>query len=93
MLKIQSVATDQLKPNPHAVRTHPKDPIDALAKSIQTFGFVVPIIANPKKEILLGTARLMAAGKLGLKAVPVILLDNLSPALQRGLALADNKIA
>ena len=67
MLKIQSIATDQLKPNPHAVRTHATHQIDDLAKSIQTFGFVVPIVANRKKEILLGTARLMAAGKIGLK--------------------------
>jgi DNA modification methylase len=93
MLKIQWIETDQLKPNPHNVRTHPKHQIDDLAKSIQTFGFVVPIVANHKKEILLGTARWLAAGKLGMKTVPVIVLDDLSAALQRGLALADNKIA
>lgn len=93
MSKIQWIDTDQLKPNPYKVRTHPKDQIDEVAESIKTFGFVVPIVADQKKVIILGTARYLAAVKRRLQRVPVLILEDISDAKARALAIADNKIA
>ena len=43
--------------------------------------------------ILAGHARLLAAEKLGMKEVPIILLRHLSPAQRRALVIADNQLA
>lgn len=43
--------------------------------------------------IIAGHGRLLAARKLGLKEVPVIVLDHLSEAQKRAYLIADNKLA
>ena len=44
-------------------------------------------------DIIAGHARLLAAEKLGMKDVPIILLKHLSPAKRRALIIADNQLA
>jgi len=61
--------------------------------SVSTFGFVSPIIANSKGEIIAGHGRYLAAKELGLASVPVIILDGITDEQARALRLADNKIA
>jgi hypothetical protein len=43
--------------------------------------------------IIAGHARLLAARKLGMAEVPVIVLDHLTESQRRALVLADNKLA
>jgi hypothetical protein len=43
--------------------------------------------------IIAGHARLLAARKLGIEEVPVIVLAHLTPAQKRALVIADNKLA
>jgi len=57
------------------------------------FGFTNPILAGSDKVIVAGHGRLLAAQKLGLSQVPVVVLDHLSPAQRKALIIADNKIA
>ncbi len=49
--------------------------VDAVAKSIQEFGFRSPIIVDKNKVIIAGHTRLKASLKLGLKEVPVIVMS------------------
>jgi DNA modification methylase len=57
------------------------------------FGFTNPLLVTEDGELIAGEGRYKAAQLLGLAKVPVIVLAGLSPARQRALAIADNKIA
>ncbi len=67
--------------------------IDAVASSIKNFGFKVPIVVDKDCEIVTGHTRLLAAKKLGMDQVPVIVADDLSEAEIKAFRLADNKVA
>lgn len=67
--------------------------VDAVAASIQHFGFKVPIIIDKDKIIVAGHTRLKAARKLGLKTVPCIVADDLTPEQIKAFRVADNKTA
>lgn len=60
---------------PRNKRKHPPASIEAIQKSIERFGFVNPIIAKPDGEIIAGEGRYRAAKRIGLKEVPVIVVD------------------
>lgn len=65
--------------------------VDFVANSIKEFGFKVPIVIDSKNEIIAGHTRLKAALKLGLKEVPCIIADDLTPEQIKAFRLADNK--
>lgn len=92
--KIQLKPATWLKPYDRNARTHSASQLDQIAASIAEFGFVNPILAKSDGSIIAGHGRLEAATtRLGLKEVPVIILDHLTDAQARLLVLADNKIA
>ena len=67
--------------------------VDAVASSIENFGFKVPIVIDSGNEIVAGHTRLKAAKKLGLEEVPCIIADDLTPEQIKAFRLADNKVA
>ena len=69
------------------------DAVDAVALSISSFGFKVPIIIDSNNVIVAGHTRLKAAQKLGLSTVPVIRADDLTEEQVRAFRLADNKVS
>src|SRR5260370_16910472 len=60
---------------------------------MREFGWANSILMRPDRVVIAGHARLLAAGKLGLREVPVIELSGLSEAQCRALAIADNQLA
>jgi DNA modification methylase len=64
-----------------------------IAASIAEFGWANPILAGADGIIIAGHARLLAARKLGMTEVPVIVLDHLSETQRRALVIADNRLA
>lgn len=74
-------------------RTHSREQITQIAKSIAKFGFVNPILMGPDNVIIAGAGRLLAARQLGMTEVPVIVLDHLTDAQRRALVIADNQLA
>lgn len=66
--------------------------VDAVMASIKEFKFRVPIIIDKDGVIVAGHTRLKAAQKLGLKTVPCIVADDLTPEQIRAFRLADNKV-
>ena len=67
--------------------------VDYVAKSIEQFGFKVPIVIDKNNVIVAGHTRYKAAKKLGLKTVPCIIADDLADEQIKAFRLADNKTA
>lgn len=67
--------------------------VDAVAASIQEFGFKVPIVLDSDGVIVAGHTRWKAALKLQLETVPCVVADDLSPEQIKAFRLADNKVA
>jgi DNA modification methylase len=84
---------DRLIPYARNPRTHSDAQIAQIAASIKAFGFNNPILVDSKAGIIAGHGRLLAARKLGLEEVPVIVLDHLTDAQKRAYIIADNQLA
>ena len=67
--------------------------VDAVARSIQQFGFRQPVVLDEHDVIIVGDTRYKAACKLGLTEVPVHVATGLTPAQAQAYRLADNKTA
>lgn len=92
-LQIKHLPVETLIPYARNARTHSDEQVSQIAGSITEFGFVNPILIGEDSVIIAGHGRLMAAQRLGLPTVPVIMLAHLSETQRRALVLADNKIA
>lgn len=66
--------------------------VDSVENSIKEFGFQVPIIVDAESVIICGHTRLMAAQRLGLSKVPVIVADDLTDDQVRAFRIADNRL-
>lgn len=91
-LKIEYLKLNELKPYAKNPRLN-DGAVDACAKSIQEYGFKVPIIISKDKTIIAGHTRLKAAKKLGLETVPCILADDLTEEQANAFRIADNKVS
>lgn len=67
--------------------------VPMLAKSINDFGFLVPIVLDKDNVIAAGHTRYLASLELGLTEVPVIKASDLTPKQIKAFRLADNKVA
>lgn len=84
---------DKLIPWARNPRTHSDAQVAQIAASIDEFGFNNPILVDTKAGIIAGHGRLLAARKLNLREVPVIVLDHLSESQKRAYIIADNQLA
>src|SRR5258708_39335372 len=84
---------DKLIPYARNPRTHSDAQVAQIAASIVEFGFNNPILVDSKAGIIAGHGRLLAARKLQLTEVPVIVLDHLTEAQKRAYIIADNQLA
>lgn len=70
--KVERVAISLLLPYARNARTHSDEQIEQLAAAIREWGFTMPVLVDPGYEIIAGHGRIMAAARLGLKEVPVM---------------------
>jgi len=84
---------EKLIPYARNARTHSAEQIAQIAASIAEFRWTNPILAGADGIVIAGHARLLAARKLGMTEVPVIVLDHLTESQRRALVLADNQLA
>ena len=79
------------------VRPYEKNPrandsaVDAVARSIEQFGFRQPIVVDTDGVIVVGHTRWKAAAKLGLTEVPVHVAREMTPEQAKAYRIADNK--
>ena len=88
--KVTYMDADSLVPYANNPRLN-DNAVDAVAASIKESGFKVPIVVDGENVIINGHTRLKAAHKLGMKQVPVIAADDLTPEQVKAFRLADNK--
>lgn len=84
---------NELKPYERNARTHSKEQVDQIVKSIQEYGFTNPLLIDEKNNIIAGHGRLEASKKLNYIEVPCIVLKGLTEAQKRAYIIADNKMA
>jgi DNA modification methylase len=84
---------ERLIPHARNARTHSEEQVAQIAGSIAEFGFVNPVLVGDDGVMVAGHGRVLAARKLGLTEVPVIVLSHLTPTQRRALMIADNQIA
>lgn len=91
-MDVIDLATDCLIPYSFNNVKHPEEQINRIANSIKEFGFNVPLVVNKDNVVIAGHGRLEAAKKLGLKSVPVVMKDKLTPAQEKAYRILDNKL-
>jgi ParB-like chromosome segregation protein Spo0J len=89
-VKIEEWDIEKVKPYPGNPRRNDKA-VEAVAKSIQAYGWRQPIVVDSAGVVICGHTRLKAAQLLKLKTVPVHVAADLTPQQARAYRLADNK--
>jgi DNA modification methylase len=93
LLKIEYLPIQGLRPNPNNSRIHPQKQIDKLARAIDEFGFLIPVLIDEQNKLLAGHARIEAAEVCGLSAIPCVRTSHLSEAQKRAFTIVDNRLA
>ena len=89
-MRVESRPIADVRPYAGNPRKIPKRAVDAVAASIEQYGFRQPIVVDSEGVIVVGHTRLQAAQALGLEAVPVHVAD-LTPEQARAYRLADHR--
>ena len=82
----------ELKPYENNPRLN-EDAVPYVKKSIEEFGFKVPIVIDKDNVIVTGHTRYKASKELKLKEVPCIVADDLTDEQIKAFRLADNKVS
>lgn len=92
-MTIEEVKIADIKPYERNQKKHPESQVKNIAKSIEKYGFVQPIVIDKNNEIIIGHGRYMAGGDiLGMKTVPCVRAENLTEQQIRELRILDNKL-
>lgn len=92
-MEIITLDINKLKPYEKNAKTHPKEQIEQIKKSIEQFGMNDPIAIWGEDNIIVeGHGRLEALKQLNYKEVPCIRLDHLSDEERKAYTLAHNKL-
>ena len=81
----------EIQPYKKNAKKHDARQIKNVAESIKQYGFVQPIVIDKDGIIVIGHCRALAAKKLGIKEVPCVCVDDLTPEQVDALRLVDNK--
>jgi DNA modification methylase len=82
-----------LIPYARNARTHSDEQVAQIAASIREWGWTMPVLVDEAGTIVAGHGRVLAAQRLGLPEVPVMVATGWSEAKRRAYVIADNKLA
>jgi ParB-like chromosome segregation protein Spo0J len=91
--KVEQRSIESLIPYARNSRTHSDAQVAQIAASIKEWGWTTPILVDQQGGVIAGHGRLMAARKLGMAEVPVIVAKGWTEAQKRAYVIADNKLA
>ena len=92
-MKIEIADINSIKPYENNPRKLSEKAIEKVAMSLKEYGFRQPIVVDKDRIIVAGHTRFRASKKLGLKQVPVSIIDNLTPEQINAYRIADNRTA
>ena len=92
-VSFETVPLASIKLNPNNAREHSRKQLAKLARSIEKFGFITPVVVDEAGELLCGHARVLAAREVNIQAIPAVRACHLSEAEKRAFVLADNRLA
>ena len=90
-MNIESRLLADIVPYAKNAKKHDNRQINNVAESIKQYGFVQPIVIDRDGVIVIGHCRALAAKKLGMKEVPCVCVDDLTPEQVNALRIVDNK--
>lgn len=90
--KIERWPTHKLLAYQRNARTHSEEQVEQIANSMKEFGWTVPILVDEAGIIIAGHGRTLAAAKLGISDVPVMVAKGWTEAQKMAYRLADNKL-
>ena len=90
---VERRSVDSLIPYARNARTHSDEQVAQLAASIKEWGWTTPVLVDEEGSIIAGHGRVMAARKLGIEEIPVMVARGWTEAQRRAYVLADNKLA
>lgn len=82
----------ELRLDPKNPRSHSPRQIRQIARSIEEFGFNVPVLVDATLKVIAGHGRVLACQQLGWNEVPTIALEHLTAAQAKAFAIADNRL-
>jgi DNA modification methylase len=91
--RVERRAVAELVPYARNARTHSDAQVAQIAASINEWGWTAPVLVNEAGGIIAGHGRVLAARKLGLAEVPVMVAAGWSETQCRAYILADNQLA
>ncbi|HWL69431.1 MAG TPA: DNA methyltransferase [Geminicoccus sp.] len=90
--QVQRWPLARLTPFARNARTHSDAQVAQIAASIREWGWTVPVLVDEAGTIIAGHGRVLAAQRLALTEVPVMVARGWSEAKRRAYVLADNKL-
>jgi len=90
---VERRSVESLIPYARNARTHSDEQVAQLAASIKEWGWTTPVLVDEDGQIIAGHGRVMAARKLGIEHVPVMIARGWTEAQRRAYVLADNQLA
>lgn len=91
--KVERWPIERLVPYARNARTHSDAQVAQIAASIHEWGWTVPVLIDEQGGIIAGHGRVLAAHRLGLSEIPVMVARGWSEAQKRAYVIADNKLA
>jgi len=91
--KVERRSIAELVPYARNARTHSPAQISKIAASIREWGWTNPVLVDEQGGIIAGHGRVLAAQKLGISDVPVLVATGWTEAQRRAYVLADNRLA
>jgi ParB-like chromosome segregation protein Spo0J len=91
-LVVETISVGSLRLDPQNPRQHTARQITQIARSIESFGFNVPVLVDRENKVLAGHGRVQALQRLCRREVPVIRLEHLTPAQAKAFNIADNRL-
>lgn len=91
--KVEQWPIEKLVPYAKNSRTHSEEQVAQIAASIKEWGFTTAVLVDESGSIIAGHGRVMAARKLGMASLPVMVAKDWSDAQKRAYVIADNKLA
>lgn len=90
--QVERRSVEALLAYPRNPRMHADAQIDQIVASMRHFGWTVPVLIDEDDMIIAGHGRVMAARKLGLAEVPVMVARGWSEDDKRAYVIADNQL-